>query len=262
VYLKTHLSGEAIVYDSKGGGKKNIVPSPGREQGSLINQQKRKIADACEYLRLHLQSSPDRCAFIFCLTSPGYRLETAKVVSKFFDNVRSNYALGEYVWVREVSPKGMVHFHCVADWYKPAWFFEIDENARNNFVSSAGAVKPLNRAGELSNYWASLFGVQSNNLFRMGGYWNKKRIYSLRSKTQVRYLCKYLGKQFERKNVNPVTFSGPTRFATHLNLFGHAQCESLQSVNTSRGSLPLPSSNQLLTPSPLMTVTQSNSLEL
>lgn len=189
MYLKTHISGEAIVYDSKGGKKSSIGSQKGgRVQGSLYNQQKRKIADACEYLRLSLKgNTAGRVPLVFTLTTPGFTdlANSPKFVSSWFDNMRANYGLREYVWVREVTKKGYPHFHCVGDWFGADWFFSVDLRTRTNYITS------------ISLAWSNLFSSDSPTSVWLGGYWYGKRIYHLRTQAQARYLCKYMGKQFE-----------------------------------------------------------------
>jgi hypothetical protein len=211
LFLKTHISGEAIVYDSKPSKKKQPLlfadtasPSAGRPQGSLYNQQKRKIADACEYLRLHTAIHPGRCALVFILTSPGYTSEAQEpyFVSKWFDNMRSNYEMGEYVWVRELTKKGYPHFHVVADWWAAPWWFACDVNSR------------LANVDRLSLTWSRLFGSEAKTSIRLGGYWYGKRMYQLKSRTQCRYLTKYLGKTLNeapRVCASPTPSNGFTR---------------------------------------------------
>lgn len=195
MFLKTHISGDAIVYSSGSKKKKDEDNEPllfaddkpstdGRPQGSLYNQQKRKIADACEWLRLHNNKNPERCALVFCLTTPGYTLEAnePKFISRWLDNMKANYGLGEYVWVRELTKKGYPHFHFVADWWRAPWWFASDINSR------------LSNVHCVSLTWSAHFGSNAKESIRLGGYWYGKRLYELKSKTQCRYLTKYLGK--------------------------------------------------------------------
>ena len=191
MYLKTHISGDAIVYDSKPVKKKQPLlfaedlPSvQGRPQGSLYNHQKRKIADACEWLRQHNRRNPERCALVFCLTSPGYTDEAnePKFISRWLDNMRTNYGLGEYVWVRELTKKGFPHFHFVADWWRSPWWFASDIDTK------------LSNVHFISKTWSAHFGSDAKESIRLGGYWYGKRLYELKSRTQCRYLTKYLGK--------------------------------------------------------------------
>ena len=177
-----------MVYDSKPQTKK-LFPNKdqGREQGSLYSQQKRKIADACEYLRLTCKG--DRVPLVFTLTSPGLTdvADNPKFISNWFENMRTNYSMGEYVWVREYTKKGFPHFHCVADWHKSDWFF--DHNGSNY------------RIEDISLTWSKYFNSDATNSIWLGGYWYGKRIYHLRSKAQCRYLVKYFGKGFNARSV-------------------------------------------------------------
>lgn len=215
MYLKKHLSGECIVYDDKTTKKKSLYPTPpteGRPQGSLYNQNKRKISDACEYLRLSLVNSPDRCPLIFTLTTPyeNNRLaDTPKFVSSFFENMRKNYGLGEYVWTREYTKKGSTHFHCIGDWYKPSMFYSCNIRSRLNLISI------------ISVSWSNYFGSESTNSIWLGGWWYGKRIYSLQSQAQSRYITKYMGKDLSKTTfAKPVTIPhtiltrSPSRFAS------------------------------------------------
>jgi len=200
MYLKKHLSGDVIVYDEPKQSKtRHLFPKDenhGRPQGSLYNQNKRKISDACEYLRLSLLKEPDRCPLIFTLTTPFTNDRSAdkpKFVSAWFENMRKNYDMGEYVWTREYTKTGSTHFHCVADWHSPGVFFACNISTRLNLITT------------VSLAWSHYFESDSVNSVWLGGYWYGKRIYSLRTQAQSRYLTKYFGKEFgSKKLVTPV----------------------------------------------------------
>lgn len=200
MYLKKHLSGDVIVYDEPKQSKtRHLFPKPeqtGRPQGSLYNQNKRKISDACEYLRLSLLKDHERCPLIFTLTTPFTNDRSAdkpKFVSSWFENMRKNYEMGEYVWTREYTKTGSTHFHCVADWYHPSRFFACDLRTRLNLITT------------VSLSWSNYFQSDSVNSIWLGGYWYGKRIYSLRTQAQSRYLTKYFGKSFgDKKLATPV----------------------------------------------------------
>ncbi len=148
--LKSHISGVAIVYEdnlSKSKEPKHNFFAPtqqvtGRVQGSLYSQQKRKIADACEYMRLNAVHKP----LIFTATSPGFTdlANERKLISKLTHNLRNGgYNCENYVWVREFTKAGYPHFHFVAD------LPDID---------------PIG----LSRYWSSLFNSTASNSIRLG----------------------------------------------------------------------------------------------
>ena len=141
----------------------------GRPQGSLYSQQKRKIADACEYMRIKPQHEP----IIFVATSPGFTdlANEKKLISKLTHNLRNGYNCQNYVWVREFTQMGYPHFHFVAD-------------------------MPRFNAIDLSKYWSGLFGVDAINSIRLGTApgRNGKRIFTLKAKRMSWYVTKYLGK--------------------------------------------------------------------
>lgn len=166
------MCGVAVAYEPipRRNGKEPVTKT-GRPQGSLYSQQKRKIADACEYLRLHSEHKP----IIFVATSPGFTNAASEnsLISKLTKNLTNGYACANYVWVREFTKAGYPHFHFVAD------------------MPDFDVVK-------LSLYWSSLFGSDSKASIRLGTAPDKngKRKYYL---TQVGrrgawYLTKYLGK--------------------------------------------------------------------
>lgn len=158
--------------------------APGRPNGSLYSRQKRAIADGVEYMRLH--ATKERKAVIFCLTSPGLtdQANAPKFISRFIDNMKSNYGMGNYVWVRELTTKGFPHFHFIAEWNTREWF--LSKNTEG-----------LTRAEELSKYWSSLFGESAGNSIRFGSYpKHNKRTWYVTSPRQAWYLCKYIGKTF------------------------------------------------------------------
>lgn len=180
--VKLHLSGVAIAYEPRGGTTKDrsplLTPLPSRPNGSLYNRQKRRIADATEWLRLHQR--PDRKAMIFCLTSPGY-IDTAnspRFISRFVDNMKANYGMENYVWVRELTKLGYPHFHFIAHWNNPKWFFED------------------NRLARITKYWSGQFKSDSTNSVRFGSYHpkTKKRQWFVTHPKQCHYLSKYIGK--------------------------------------------------------------------
>ena len=142
--LKTHLCGVAVAYNEPGETqqkKNNYVLPPGRDQGSLYSQQKIKIANACEYLRLYSVHKP----YIFVATSPGYTMAANErgLIKKLTHNLKNGYHAENYVWVREYTKEGYPHFHFVCD--MPDF----------DFVS-------------LSIYWSGLFGLESRNSIRVG----------------------------------------------------------------------------------------------
>jgi hypothetical protein len=177
--LKSHLCGIAVAFDRfdknedyKPEKKHNPYfeqfENNGRPQGSLYSQQKRKIADACEYMRGNATHKP----IIFVATSPGYtNLANEKpLIKKLTHNLRNGYDCKNYVWVREATKMGFPHFHFVAD--------------MPDFDCIA-----------LSEYWSRLFSSQARNSIRLGTYpKNGKRQYYLKGKRMCWYLTKYLGK--------------------------------------------------------------------
>jgi hypothetical protein len=199
---KLHLSGEAIVYEEKSKERPRrwiqSEPPPGRIQGSLYSQQKRAICDASELIRLRNKGNPSRCALILTLTSPGYtsQADEPRFISRFFENMKKNYGLKDYLWVREYTKAGYPHFHIVADWYRAKYFFDSDPGSSRNRITL------------LSLYWSNLFGSTSHNSVWLGGYWQNRRIYELRTQAQCRYLTKYMGKEVKPDYVNPATFQG------------------------------------------------------
>jgi hypothetical protein len=225
VNLKIHLSGDAIVYDSKKtGSQRKIFSTPtneGRPQGSLYNQNKRKISDACEYLRLSLQNNNERCALIFTLTTPTVNCRLAdqpKFVSSWFENMRKNYELGEYVWTREYTKKGSTHFHCIGDWFHPSRFFAVDIHSRIDLITT------------VSLAWSRYFESDSVSSIWLGGYWYGKRIYSLRTQAQSRYLTKYFGKTFgEKKRVIPAIIPRGSVIPRPVNLSSQNNFQSVLS---------------------------------
>ena len=144
--LKSHQCGVAVVYEDSPKIKSDtrntfFAPVTGRVQGSLYSQQKRKIADACEYMRKNAVHKP----IIFVATSPGYTdlASERQLISKLTHNLRNGYSCKNYVWVREFTGAGYPHFHFVAD--MPDFY-----------------------APDLSLYWSRLFGSDALNSIRVG----------------------------------------------------------------------------------------------
>jgi hypothetical protein len=184
VIIKSHLCGIAVAFDrfdKNEGYKPEKKHNPyfeqfennGRPQGSLYSQQKRKIADACEYMRGNATHKP----IIFVATSPGYTnlANEKQLIKKLTHNLRNGYDCKNYVWVREATKMGFPHFHFVAD--------------MPDFDCLA-----------LSEYWSRLFSSQARNSIRLGTYpKNGKRQYYLKGKRMCWYLTKYLGKSIGTK---------------------------------------------------------------
>lgn len=148
--LKSHLCGVAVVYEDFGSRADKKKPDgffaetslkSGRPQGSLYSQQKRRIADACEYLRKNATYKP----LIFTATSPGFTdLATeGKLIQKLTHNLRNGYKVKNYIWVREFTEAGYPHFHFVAD---------------TDYLDGVA----------LSIYWSKLFGSEARNSVRLG----------------------------------------------------------------------------------------------
>lgn len=178
--LKVHLSGVAIVYGESVKGSPSLFSKPNKERpnGSLYNRQKRSIRDATEFLRRH--QTKDSRAMIFCLTSPGFTslANTPKFISYFCENMKANYGMKDYVWVREFTKRGFPHFHFIAHWNNPKWFFEE------------------RRIEKISLYWSRLFDSDAKNSVRLGSFHpvTKKRCFYVTHPKQCHYLAKYIGK--------------------------------------------------------------------
>lgn len=180
---KQHISGVAVVYPGR---RKRVDDEQkekvGRPQGSLYNQQRRAIADAVEYMRRYAVNKP----LIFLLTTPGEAfLELSKeqtFVARFLNNMRTNYDLREYVWVRELTKNGYPHYHFVAD------------------VPRFDVLK-------LSLLWSSYFGSTAKNSIRLGtkpyknksGKWVRK--FYVDSDSMANYLGKYIGKEISEAEI-------------------------------------------------------------
>jgi hypothetical protein len=146
-----------------------------RPQGSLINQQKRKIANAVEWIRRYGKFKP----LIFVATAPGYThaATTTAAISTFCHNLRNGYHCEHYVWVRELTKKGFPHFH---------------------FVASLPFISDLPK---FSLYWSSLLGSDSVNSIRLGtSPSGGHREFYVKSQSMAWYLSKYLGKGLSKEN--------------------------------------------------------------
>lgn len=193
--LKIHLCGRAVIYDHYGSvDKDKLTFKEGRYQGSLYSQQRKQIADAATWL--YLNQNRKLKPVIFVLTSPAFTsiANTPKFISSFFENMKLNYGLGNYVWVRELTKKGFPHFHVIAHWHPMKYFFENDSQ----------------RMKKINLYWSSLFDCQSLNSVRFGSYHPKTKVrsYYLNHDKQVWYITKYLGKSINDRNSSYLCESG------------------------------------------------------
>jgi len=136
---------------------------------------------------------------IFCLTTPGYTTlaNSPRFLSRWIDNMKANYNLRDYVWVREYTKLGFPHFHFIAHWNNPQWFF--------NCSDCGGIMKDkectqcyckTSRVNQISKYWSGLFGSTADNSIRLGSFHpaTKKRSYYVVHPKQCHYLTKYIGK--------------------------------------------------------------------
>lgn len=165
--------GIAITYDipTKDQDKKIQFNEP-REQGSLIGYQKRQIANAIEVMRADWKKIHGCRPLVFVLTTPGYLDigERPNFLKKWIDTMRKNHGLTHYVWVKERTKKGFLHWHFVAT------------VKRFDFVKA-------------SQLWSSYFGSNSKCSLRAGMYRGKKRVgLYIRSPRHAWYLSKYFGK--------------------------------------------------------------------
>lgn len=167
--IKSHLCGLAVAYEPmRMRTTEEPSKSTGRPQGSLYGQQKKKIADASEWIRCNSVFKP----LVFVATSPGFvhHAEESSLISKLTHNLRNGYGCQNYVWVREFTGAGYPHFHFIAD---------VDR------------VDPV----KLSLYWSGLFGSDAKNSIRLGfGHKSGTVKYHVNSAKQCWYLTKYLGK--------------------------------------------------------------------
>jgi hypothetical protein len=193
----------AISYGKPLSGKKNPDRIPiAIPDSSLtrINRQAREVHDRVEWIRRNCKYKP----LIFCLTSPiesDYKLGNESV-SKFFDNLKSSYDCGNYIWVREYQENGRPHWHCVAD---------------SKYLDGV----------ELSRYWSSLFNCTNVNSVRLGTNPERPpRRFFVDSPLMARYLTKYLGigyKKVDGKKVKCVRVKHESQLLSKTKNFGSSQ---------------------------------------
>lgn len=178
--IKRHYCGIAIAYEPKRLRTTEKVedPKPSRPQGSRYSQQKRKVADAIEWMRKNGEHKP----LIFVATSPGFTklADESKLISKLTANLRNGYGVKNYVWVREYTEAGFPHFHFVVD---------------SDYID----------AKQLSAYWSGLFGKSGEGYggsIRLGTkpIPGKRRKYFIDSPNMAFYMSKYFGKGMNDKN--------------------------------------------------------------
>lgn len=195
-----------------------------RPNGSLYSRQKRQIADACEWLRL--TQKPDKRALVFVLTSPGFTslANQPYFLSGWIDNMKKNYGLGDYVWVRELTKRGYPHFHFVAHWHPAKWFLDLQQDAPGH--------EQYRNVSVISRYWSGLFGSDALNSFRIGTYKGKKRTgYYLTTEKHAWYLTKYLGKSINDKHSSYLAEAGypATSYKKAVRSFGMSENVALLS---------------------------------
>lgn len=177
--IKSHLCGVAVAYQPFTHRVHETNTRPGRPQGSLYAQQKRKIADACEYMRVNSTYKPR----IFVATTPGFidHSNESKIIKSFTNNLRNGYDCKGYVWVREFTQAGFPHWHFVAD---------IPE------------FNPVS----LSLYWSGLFDSDAKNSIRLGTAprANGKRDFYLKGSRMSWYMTKYLGKSIGKEETGAI----------------------------------------------------------
>lgn len=171
-----HLCGVAVAYPEHSGTKRvSLAQMEGRYQGSLVNFQKRKLANACEWMRTHAVYKP---RIFVCTTSPkwGHQIYAPKI-EKFCHNLRNGYGCENYVWVREFNGVGAPHYHFIAD--------------MDRITDPVG----------MSLYWSSLFGATARNAVRLGTKPDKRgyRKYFLESADMAFYMSAYIGKEMSKK---------------------------------------------------------------
>ena len=210
------MCGIAVAYNTeedypgdKGGRRppfENESIKNGRPQGSLYSQQKLKIANACEWMRLNAEFKP----IIFVATSPGFtnHANEKQIISKLTHNLRNGYSCRNYVWVREFTKAGFPHFHFVAD--------------MPDFDCIA-----------LSRYWSGLFDVDASNSIRLGtAPKNGKRQFYLKGKRMSWYLTKYLGKSIGDAEKGSLNFKRTFRtFAVSQELAEASEPQYFQSMD-------------------------------
>lgn len=185
--VKLHYSGIAISYQERGSSSKNLTPSPILSK-SKSNRDKRKVQDICYWLLKNSKYRPligvNTLPVSVGVGSKYSETFISESLSRFWENLRKNYDVQNYVWVREYQPEsGRTHFHWVAD----SPYFDI--------------VK-------VSKYWSGLFGSDAVNSIRLGT--NPKfppRKFFLDSPKMARYLGKYLGKGLQDSSSNLKMFN-------------------------------------------------------
>jgi hypothetical protein len=218
ITIKSHLCGVAVAYEPMTHKRNEENTRPGRPQGSHYAQQKRQIADACEWIRIHSKFKPR----IFVATSPGFtdHANEKNFISRFTHNLRNGHGCENYVWVREFTQAGYPHFHFVAD---------IPE------------FNPV----DLSLYWSGLFNSDAKNSIRLGTAPTKtgKRTYWLKGSRMCWYMTKYLGKAIGNEEAGAI--KGKRSFRTFgisqeagresAPLLFEEQINTMQTYNASNG---------------------------
>lgn len=114
-----------------------------------------------------------------------------KLLSMFIENLKKNYGLREYVWVKEEGKSKPPHYR---------------KNIHYHFVADIDYINPT----ALSLYWSGLFGFDCKvrNALRIGSKPDKngRRMYYLNSPAHAWYLSKYLGKGFGKRKSRPAPF--------------------------------------------------------
>lgn len=200
--IKKHLCGLAVAYEPKTlrtSDSKTMIT--GRPQGSLYGQQKRKIADAVEYMRLYPET-PKHKPVIFVATSPGFVSHATErsLISKLTANLTHGYGCKNFVWVREFTKKGYPHFHFVA---------ELKPKTVKITYKKTGKVKRKKiflNAKRLSLYWSGLFNSTADNSIRLGTKPDKngKRQFYVTTQRMAWYMTKYFSKSIGKNELTPM----------------------------------------------------------
>lgn len=121
---------------------------------------------------------------IFFTVTTGLPDVPDKAISRLIEEMRRNYGLLYYCWVREDTKSGLVHWHFAAVF-------------RQRGLKAVHFLKADKKIVELSNWWARLIGqLETGNSIRLG--WavkNNRPTKYLLDKGAADYLLKYFTKQ-------------------------------------------------------------------
>lgn len=231
-FKKEHLGVRLVRYPDHSvkvaympGGRHRQSGVPSQDEQKKNREKNKRFRDK---KAVNLVASAARCAaansgVFITVTSAGVPGNHEEKIKRLIYHLKRKYGLIAYVWVRELTRSGLVHWHMAAVFKKRGMSWVNYMKAKDK--------SGVARIVQLSDWWAEMLGAHEKygNSIRLGWkYRNGKPTRFTLDKDAAGYLVKYLIKSFkEEKRVR--------RFGTNLDFLRPVRFDLIRLVPLCQG---------------------------